>query len=76
MPASTKYVIDEVIGNGRTELLLRVAFAVACAIFLQAITTFALSQIMGVAAQTGDHPRCANACSNVSAGCRSVTSTP
>ncbi len=51
MPASTKYVIDEVIGNGRTELLMTVAFAVACAILLQAITTFALSQIMGVAAQ-------------------------
>ncbi len=51
MPASTKYVIDEVIGNGRTELLLRIALAVAFATLFQAVTTFALSQIMGVAAQ-------------------------
>ena len=51
MPASTKYVIDEVIGNERTELLLTVALVVAVATLFQAITTFALSQIMGVAAQ-------------------------
>ena len=51
MPASTKYVIDEVIGNGRTDLLLTVAFVVGGATLFQAITTFALSQIMGVAAQ-------------------------
>ena len=51
MPASTKYVIDDVIGNGRTELLVIVALVVGGAVLFQAITTFALSQIMGVAAQ-------------------------
>jgi subfamily B ATP-binding cassette protein MsbA len=51
MPASTGYIIDEVIGNGRTELLATVAVAVAVATLFQAITTFSLSQILGVAAQ-------------------------
>lgn len=51
LPASTKFVIDEVIGKRRTELLGLVAAAAAIATFLQAATSFALSQILGVAAQ-------------------------
>src|SRR4051812_34141555 len=51
LPASTKFVIDEVIGKGRTELLSRVAAAAALATFLQAATSFAISQVLGVAAQ-------------------------
>jgi ABC-type multidrug transport system fused ATPase/permease subunit len=51
LPASTKYVIDEVIGKRRTEILGWVAIAAASATFLQAATSFALSQILGVAAQ-------------------------
>src|SRR5215218_10445637 len=51
LPASTKFVIDEVIGKRRTELLGLVAGAAALATFLQAATSFALSQILGVAAQ-------------------------
>ncbi len=51
LPASTKYVIDEVIGKRRTEMLSLVAIAAASATFLQAATSFALSQILGVAAQ-------------------------
>ena len=51
LPASTKYVIDEVIGKRRTEILGMVAIAAAGATFLQAATSFALSQILGVAAQ-------------------------
>ena len=51
MPASTKYVIDEVIGKGRSDMLGRVALIAAAATFLQAICSFAISQILGVAAQ-------------------------
>lgn len=51
MPASTKFVIDDIIGKGRAELLPVVATVAAVATFLQAATSFALSQILGVAAQ-------------------------
>jgi ABC-type multidrug transport system fused ATPase/permease subunit len=51
LPASSKYVIDEVIGKGKTEMLTTVALAAGVATFLQAATAFAISQILGVAAQ-------------------------
>src|SRR5688572_32258791 len=51
MPASSKFVIDEVIGKGRHELLLWLAFAAGAATIVQAVTSFALSQVLGVAAQ-------------------------
>jgi ABC-type multidrug transport system fused ATPase/permease subunit len=51
LPTSTKYVIDEIIGHRRTEMLSRVAILVALATVLQAITSFLLSQVLGVAAQ-------------------------
>ena len=51
LPASSKYVIDEVIGNNRPELLVNLAIAVAVATMLQAGTSFSLSQVLGVAAQ-------------------------
>jgi ABC-type multidrug transport system fused ATPase/permease subunit len=51
LPASSKFVIDEVIGKGRYELLLWIAFAAGGATIVQAATSFALGQILGVAAQ-------------------------
>jgi subfamily B ATP-binding cassette protein MsbA len=51
LPASSKYVIDEVIGNSRPELLVNLALAVAVATMVQAGTSFSLSQVLGVAAQ-------------------------
>lgn len=51
LPSSTKYLIDEVIGNGRRELLGTIALAVGAATVVQALTSFALSQVLGVAAQ-------------------------
>ncbi|HVT02694.1 MAG TPA: ABC transporter ATP-binding protein [Thermoanaerobaculia bacterium] len=51
LPASSKYLIDQVIGKHRYELLLPLAFAAGAATFVQAVTSFALSQILGVAAQ-------------------------
>jgi subfamily B ATP-binding cassette protein MsbA len=51
LPASSKYVIDEVIGKGRRELLMPIALAAGIATLLQAVSSFALSQVLGVAAQ-------------------------
>ena len=51
LPASSKWLIDEVVGNNRTELLLPIALAAGAATLVQAVTSFALSQILGVAAQ-------------------------
>ena len=51
LPASTKYLIDEVIVKGRTDLLWKIALAAGGATLIQAITSFSLSQVLGVAAQ-------------------------
>ena len=51
LPASSKYIIDEVVTKGRAELLLPVALAAGIATLLQAITSFLLSQVLGIAAQ-------------------------
>ncbi len=51
LPASSKWLIDEVLGNNRTELLLPIALAAGAATLVQAVTSFGLSQILGVAAQ-------------------------
>src|SRR5204862_7740750 len=50
-PARSKWLIDEVVGKNRTELLLPIALAAGAATVVQAVTSFALSQILGVAAQ-------------------------
>ena len=47
----SKYVIDDVIGKGRHELLVPIALVAGAATVVQAITSFGLSQILGVAAQ-------------------------
>jgi len=51
LPASTKFLIDEVIVKNRIDWLWKIALAVAVATVVQAITTFSLSQVLGVAAQ-------------------------
>ena len=51
LPASTKYLIDVVIGKGRIDLLWKIAVATAGATIVQVITSFSLSQVLGVAAQ-------------------------
>jgi ABC-type multidrug transport system fused ATPase/permease subunit len=51
LPASTKYLIDVVIVKGRTDLLWKIALAAAIATMVQALTSFSLSQVLGVAAQ-------------------------
>lgn len=51
LPATSKFLIDEVIAKHRGELLLWLALAAGAASIVQAITSFALSQVLGVAAQ-------------------------
>ena len=51
LPASSKYLIDHVIGERRVELLGTIAVAAGAATLIQAVTSFGISQILGVAAQ-------------------------
>src|ERR1043166_5467184 len=52
LPASTKYLIDVVIGKGPTDMLWKIAVAAAVATLIQAVTSFSLSQVLGVAARS------------------------
>jgi ABC-type multidrug transport system fused ATPase/permease subunit len=51
LPASSKFLIDEVLGKQRYELLWPLALAAGGATVLQAITSFALAQVVSIAAQ-------------------------
>lgn len=51
LPASSKYLVDEVIIKRRGELLMTIALAAGAATVVQAITSFTLAQVLGVAAQ-------------------------
>jgi ABC-type multidrug transport system fused ATPase/permease subunit len=51
LPASSKFLIDEVIGKRQYEWLKWIALAIGGATLIQAATSFALSQILGIAAQ-------------------------
>ena len=51
LPASSKYVIDEVIMKHRSQLLVPLALAAGAATLVQAFSSFGLSQVLGVAAQ-------------------------
>jgi ATP-binding cassette, subfamily B, putative efflux pump len=51
MPASSKYIIDEVILKRQSSLLILIAFAVGTSTILQAITSFSLLRLLGIAAE-------------------------
>lgn len=51
LPGSTQFLIDDVFPNKRFDLLYWFALAVAVSTALGAVSTFALSQVLGVAAQ-------------------------
>ena len=51
LPATPKFLIDDVIGDGRPELLVPLALIAGGAALVQAVTSFGLSQIVSVAAQ-------------------------
>lgn len=51
LPGSSKFLIDTVIGQGRSDLLVPLALAAGAATLVQATTSFGLSQIVSIAAQ-------------------------
>jgi subfamily B ATP-binding cassette protein MsbA len=51
LPGSTKFLIDDVIGHRRTDLLLPLVAAVVAATVLQGLTSFSLTQLLSKAAQ-------------------------
>ncbi len=51
LPGTTKVLLDDVIGKGRKDLLLTIVLITGAATVVQAITGFALSQVLGKAAQ-------------------------
>ncbi|HEX2122345.1 MAG TPA: ABC transporter transmembrane domain-containing protein, partial [Thermoanaerobaculia bacterium] len=51
LPATSKFLIDDVIGKGKHDLLPLLAMAAIGATLVQAVTSFTLSQVLGVAAQ-------------------------
>jgi subfamily B ATP-binding cassette protein MsbA len=51
LPATSKYLIDDVIGKNRADMLVPIVLAGAGATIVQALTSFSLSQVLGVAAQ-------------------------
>src|ERR671910_951968 len=51
LPASSKWLIDEVVGKSRADLLIPIALVAGAATAVQGATAFALSLVLGVAAQ-------------------------
>jgi subfamily B ATP-binding cassette protein MsbA len=51
LPFLSKFLIDDVIGQERPELLPQLAWWVGLATVVQAVTSFGLTQVLGVAAQ-------------------------
>jgi len=51
LPTTSKYLMDDVVGKGNWDLLPTLAMAVGVAAIVDAVTSFANSQLLGVAAQ-------------------------
>jgi len=51
LPVSPRFLLDDVIGQGRGELLVPLAAVVAGATIVQGLTSFALSQVVSIAGQ-------------------------
>ena len=51
LPTSTKFLIDNVLGKGQWNLLGMLALAVGLATLIQALTSYAVSQVVSIAAQ-------------------------
>lgn len=51
LPGSTKFLVDNVFGQQQFHLLKWIALAVGLSTVVQAVTSFTLSQVLGVAAQ-------------------------
>ena len=51
LPGTTKWLLDDVIGHGRRELLPLLLAVAGAATLIQAVTSFSLAQLLGKAAQ-------------------------
>ncbi len=51
LPITPKYLLDEVVKNHREDLIMTLALAGGGATIIQALTSYSLSQVLGVAAQ-------------------------
>jgi subfamily B ATP-binding cassette protein MsbA len=51
LPWTSKFLIDDIVGKHRGDLLMKLAAAAAAATIVQAATSFALSQVVSIAAQ-------------------------
>jgi ABC-type multidrug transport system fused ATPase/permease subunit len=51
LPGTTKYLLDDVIGKHNRGMLMELVLVAGAATLLQAVTSFALSQVLGKAAQ-------------------------
>ncbi|MCZ6767181.1 MAG: ABC transporter ATP-binding protein [bacterium] len=51
LPGSTKFLIDDVIGEGNTGLLKLLLVVVGAALFIQSITSFLLTRLLSIEAQ-------------------------
>ncbi|MEO7145337.1 MAG: ABC transporter transmembrane domain-containing protein, partial [Bryobacteraceae bacterium] len=51
LPASTKYLIDDIIGKHEAQMLLPLVIAVLSATAVQGVTSFTLTQLVSKAAQ-------------------------
>src|SRR5712692_1579346 len=51
LPASTKYLVDDVIGKRQIHLLVPIVLVVAAAIVVQGLTSFTLTQLLSKSAQ-------------------------
>ncbi len=51
LPSSTKYLIDDVVGKRRADLLIPLVAIVGAAVLVQAVTSFALIQLLSTSAQ-------------------------
>ena len=73
LPSSSKYVIDEVVIKHRSQMLVPLAMAAGAATLIQALSSFSLSQVLGVR-RNALSLTCARACRNTSRGCQSAIS--
>jgi subfamily B ATP-binding cassette protein MsbA len=51
LPTTSKYLMDEVVGKQNWDLLPKLALAAGLATLVESVTSFSLSQVLGVAAQ-------------------------
>src|SRR5687767_4912598 len=51
LPGSTKFLLDDVVGNRREDLLLPLVGVVGAAVLVQAVTSYSLVQLLSTSAQ-------------------------